>query len=293
MIRDHLKLQVIVILWGFTAVLGQLISLTATNLVAWRCGIAGLCLLIWLRKRIVIPPSQALLFLATGFVIGAHWITFFLSVKIAKVSICMIGVATLALWTAVLEPIILRHRHFRVIDLIFGSLIVVGVVIIYLSELEYSHGLFVAIFSAFLAAAFSVINTFHIKHAAHTVIVFYEMVGAAIFAAIFALILNGRLSLPADSLDWLWILVLALFCTVVSFSQYVQLLERMSVFTLNFVANLEPVYGITLAAVILQEHKNLNNGFYLGAAVIIATIMLYPLVRRKLSSKTPTEHLMH
>ena len=293
MIRDHLKLQVIVILWGFTAVLGELISLTATNLVAWRCGIAGLCLLIWLRKRIVIPPSQALLFLATGFVIGAHWITFFLSVKIAKVSICMIGVATLALWTAILEPIILRHRHFRVIDLIFSSLIVVGVVIIYLSELEYSHGLFVAIFSAFLAAAFSVINTFHIKHAAHTVIVFYEMFGAAIFAAVFALILNGHLSLPADSLDWLWILVLALFCTVVSFSQYVQLLERMSVFTLNFVANLEPVYGITLAAVILQEHKNLNNGFYLGAAVIIATIMLYPLVRRKLSSKTPTEHLMH
>lgn len=292
MIRDHLKLQVIVILWGFTAVLGELISLSATNLVAWRCGIAGLCLLVWLRQRIVVPPRQAFLFLATGFVIGAHWITFFLSVKIAKVSICMIGVATLALWTAILEPIILRHRHFRVIDLVFGSFIVVGVVIIYLSELEYSHGLFVAIFSAFLAAAFSVINTFHIKHATHTVIVFYEMVGAAVFAAVFAIFLNGHLSFPADSLDWLWILVLALFCTVISFSQYVQLLERISVFTLNFVANLEPIYGIALAAVILKEHKNLNDGFHLGATVIIATIVLYPLVRRKLSRNSPPDHLL-
>lgn len=293
MIRDHLKLQIIVILWGFTAVLGELISLSATNLVAWRCGIAGLCLLIWLRKRIAVPPRQALLFLATGFVIGAHWITFFLSVKIAKVSICMIGVATLALWTAILEPLLLRNRRFRIIDLFFGSLTVVGVVIIYISELEYSHGLFVAIFSAFLAAAFSVINAFHIKHAAHTVIVFYEMVGATFFAAVAAVIMNGHLSLPADSSDWLWILVLALFCTVVSFSQYVQLLERMSVFTLNFVANLEPVYGITLAAIILQEHKNLNSGFYLGATVIIGTIVAYPLVRRRLSRKTPPDQLMH
>jgi drug/metabolite transporter (DMT)-like permease len=293
MIRDHLKLQIIVILWGFTAVLGELISLSATNLVAWRCGIAGLCLLIWLRKRIAVPPRQALLFLATGFVIGAHWITFFLSVKIAKVSICMIGVATLALWTAILEPLLLRNRRFRIIDLFFGSLTVVGVVIIYISELEYSHGLFVAIFSAFLAAAFSVINAFHIKHAAHTVIVFYEMVGATFFAAVAAVIMNGHLSLPADSSDWLWILVLTLFCTVVSFSQYVQLLERMSVFTLNFVANLEPVYGITLAAIILQEHKNLNSGFYLGATVIIGTIVAYPLVRRRLSRKTPPDQLMH
>jgi drug/metabolite transporter (DMT)-like permease len=151
----------------------------------------------------------------------------------------------------------------------------------------------VAIFSAFLAAAFSVINAFHIKHAAHTVIVFYEMVGATFFAAVAAVIMNGHLSLPADSSDWLWILVLTLFCTVVSFSQYVQLLERMSVFTLNFVANLEPVYGITLAAIILQEHKNLNSGFYLGATVIIGTIVAYPLVRRRLSRKTPPDQLMH
>lgn len=289
MIRDHLKLQIIVLLWGFTAVLGDLISLSAANLVAWRCGLAALCLGVWLGKRTRIPLRQALLFLGTGIIIGSHWITFFLSVKIAKVSICMIGIATLSLWTALLEPIFRHHRHFRTVDLVFGSFIVVGVAIIFRSELEYSHGLLVAIFSAFLAAVFSIVNSFHVKHAAHTVIVFYEMIGASLFAAAFALVTSGPLALPADALDWLWILVLALFCTVVSFSQYVKLLERMSVFTLNFVANLEPVYGIALAALILAEHKNLNAGFFLGAAVILITICLYPLVRKRVAGALPKQ----
>jgi len=285
MLRDHLKLQVIVILWGFTAVLGELISLSAATLVAWRCGLAALCLFLWLGKRLLVPPRLAFLFFATGFVIGAHWITFFLSVKVAKVSICMIGIATLSLWTAILEPLIMRHRHFRRIDLIFGTLIVGGVAIIYRSELDYSHGLLIAIFSAFLAAVFSIINAFHVKHAVHTVIVFYEMVGATLFAGLFVFVQKGHLPLPADPFDWLWLTILAVFCTVVSFSQYVKLLKRMSVFTINFVANLEPVYGIALAALILQDYKNLNAGFFLGAAVILVAIALYPVVRHKTTGK--------
>lgn len=284
--RDHLKLQFIVLLWGFTAVLGELISLSAANLVVWRCGLAALCLFFWLGKRLVVPPRRAFFCFTTGFVIGAHWITFFLSVKVAKVSICMIGIATLSLWTAILEPLIMRHRHFRRVDLIFGTVIVGGVAIIYHSELDYSHGLLIAIFSAFLAALFSIINAFHIKHTGHTVIVFYEMAGATLFAGVLVLVQKGHVPLPADPFDWLWLAILAVFCTVVSFSQYVKLLNRMSVFTINFVANLEPVYGIALAALILQDHKNLNGGFFLGAAVILGAILLYPLVRHKMIGKT-------
>ena len=285
--RDHLKLQIIVILWGFTAVLGQLIDLSALGIVTNRTAIAAGCLLIWLRSRSKTSARQALVFIITGFVIGAHWITFFLAVKVANVSICMVGVATLSLWTALLEPLLIKERHLRPIDLIFGAIIVGGVAIIYRSELEYSHGFLIAILSAFLAATFSIFNSFHITKAHHLVITLYEMAGACLFALTFLLISEGKVPLPPRSLDWLWLIVLAVFCTVIAFSQYIELLKRLSVFTVNFANNLEPVYGILLAAFILQEHKNLNPGFYLGATIIVVTIAAYPIVRRRYTLTHP------
>jgi len=246
-----------------------------------------LCLLIWLRSRSKISARQALVFTLTGFVIGAHWITFFLAVKVANVSICMVGVATLSLWTAILEPLLIKKRKLRAIDLIFGAVILVGVAIIYRSELEYSHGFLIAILSAFLAAAFSIVNSFHITKAHHLVITLYEMAGACLFSLTFLLILEGEIPLPPRSLDWLWLIVLAVFCTVVAFSQYIELLKRLSVFTVNFANNLEPVYGILLASLILQEHKNLNPGFYLGASIIVFTIAAYPIVKRRFTPTHP------
>ena len=71
------------------------------------------------------------------------------------------------------------------------------------------------------------------------------------------------------------------FGTVIAFSQYVELLKRLSVFTINFANNLEPVYGILLAALILHEHENLNSEFYVGAAIIFISVCAYPIVRRR------------
>jgi drug/metabolite transporter (DMT)-like permease len=198
----------------------------------------------------------------------------------------MIGVATLSLWTAILEPLIIKDRKFRPVDMLFGSVTVIGVSIIYRSELEYSNGFLIAIFSAFLAAVFTVINSFHIAKAHHYVITFYEMLGASLFASLFLLLKDGSIPIPEGSLDWLWIMILAVFCTVVAYSQYVELLKRLSVFTINFANNLEPVYGIALAALFFQEHKTLNLGFYLGSLIIITSICLYPIVRRKIARRT-------
>ncbi|MEN8774486.1 MAG: DMT family transporter [Akkermansiaceae bacterium] len=285
MARDHLKLQIIIILWGFTAVLGELLTLPALAIVAWRTGLAAFCLLLWIRHRSLIKMKDALVFIATGFVIGAHWITFFLAVKVANVSICMIGVATLSLWTAIIEPLIIKGRKFRPIDLLFGSVTVIGVSIIYRSELEYSNGFLIAIFSAFLAAIFSIVNSFHIEKAHHYVITFYEMLGACLFASVFLVVKDGFIPLPNGSADWLWIVILAVFCTVVAYSHYVELLKRLNIFTINFAGNLEPVYGIALASLFFQEHKNLNLGFYLGSGIIIASILLYPFVRRRTATR--------
>ncbi len=256
--------------------------LPAPEIVVFRTGIASVILAFMLRHHLAVPWLDSLKFTATGFVIGAHWVTFFLAVKVANVSICMVGVATLSLWTAVLEPILVRGRRFRLIDLFFGAIVIIGVALIYRSEVEFSSGFMIAIFSAFLAAIFSVINSFHIKKAGPYLITFYEMMGACFFAAVSLFFLPGELDLVPSLQDWFYLILLGGLCTVVAFSEYVNLLKRFSVFTINFANNLEPVYGILLAALILKDYQNLGSGFYSGAAVIIAAISLYPLVRRAL-----------
>ena len=194
----------------------------------------------------------------------------------------MVGVATLSLWTAVLEPILVRGRRFRLVDLFFGAIVMGGVALIYRSEVEFSSGFLIAIFSAFLAAIFSVINSYHIKKTGPYLITFYEMMGACFFAAVSLFFLPGELDLMPSLYDWFYLLLLGGLCTVVAFSEYVNLLKRFSVFAINFASNLEPVYGILFAALILKDYENLSSGFYSGAGMIILAILLYPLVRRAL-----------
>jgi drug/metabolite transporter (DMT)-like permease len=281
MYRDHLKLQAIVILWGFTAVLGALIDLSAYGVVLYRTAIAAIFLIIWLQRKILVPGRLALDFTLTGAIIAAHWVTFFLAVKVANVSICMAGMATLSLWTAILEPLMVRGRKLRPIDLAFGVVVAIGVATIFRSELQFSEGFLIALLSAVFAAVFSIINSFHIKKAHYLVITTYEMLGAAVFTGLYIFLFDPALNLKPTPSDWLWLSLLAIFCTVIAFSQYIALLRRLSVFTINFANNLEPVYGILLAAFILKDHNHLHLGFWIGATIIIVSICAYPLVRRK------------
>ncbi len=287
MLRDHLKLQSIIFCWGFTAVLGALITLPTLDLVVWRTLIATAALFLMIRRRAIIPKTHAFQFFATGLIIGIHWIAFFAAVKVANVSVCMIGLATLSLWTALFEPLIIKNRKLRPVDLIFGILIAAAVYYIYRGEFAFGKGLLIALGSAIAGAVFSVINAFHVKKAHHHVITAYEMAGACAFTFIalqighFSDESRPFLTIPNLS-DSSYLLILALACTVYPFSAYVELLKRLSVFSINFANNLEPVYGILLAALILKEHEDLTPSFYTGAVMIILCIIAYPIVRKAL-----------
>ena len=293
--RDYLKLHFVIILWSFTAILGSIIDLPAIELVAWRTAIAAIVLTLILRRRAIVPRRDALIFIATGAIIGVHWILFFLSVKIANVSVCMIGMATISLWTALLEPIMIRERKLRAIDFIFGAVIIGAVCLIFRSDLEYSSGFLIAIASALAVTIFSIINGTFAKKFHHQTIALYEMVGASLLCILclpLSDFFSGAEAPGAFRLDDLaWLLVLALVCTVYSFSQYVELLKRLSVFSINFANNLEPIYGIILGALILKEYQHLSSGFYGGAAIILAAVIVYPvlnrILRRRREKSTP------
>jgi drug/metabolite transporter (DMT)-like permease len=292
MLKDYLKLHFIVLLWGFTAILGKLIQLPPVELVFWRTGLASVGLAALLLVRGTgwrVAPAEALKLLGVGAIVAAHWITFFLAARLSSVSVCLAGMATLALWTSLLEPLVL-WRRVRLYEVGLGLLAMVGLYLISQAEFTQLTGLLVAVASAGLSALFSVLNSQLVKRHAPTRLTFYEMSGACLSIALFMPV-YGRyftqgqgLRLAWHGLDWLWLLLLAGVCTVFAFSVSVELMKRISAFVVNLTINLEPVYGIVLAQIMFLfsvpgfGHEKMSGGFYLGTVLILASVLVHPVL---------------
>lgn len=292
--RDYLLLHFIVFIWGFTAILGKLIQISALELVFYRTLFAfvSLGILMTLRKRnFIIGGVEIVKILANGVLIGLHWVFFFASVKVSTVSVCLAGMATATLWTSILEPV-MGKRKIRIFEVLLGIIIIFGLYIIFRFEFDHLLGLIFSIFSAFLAALFFVINSkFAMKHD-HYMVTFYEMVGAFLGTAFFLLVygvwLAGdsyTINLAGSGMDYLYLLILALVCTVYPLAISVELMKRLTVFSINLTINLEPVYGIILALIIFKEKENMSTGFYLGTLIILMAVIIHPFIQRRLMQR--------
>lgn len=290
-IKDYFQLHLVVLIAGFTAILGALISAHSLSVVFFRTLLAsgGLFIYLYLKNvSIKVSTKATSQLLATGGIIALHWFTFFYAAKISTVAICLAGFSTGSLWTSLLEPI-WDKRKIRVIEVGLGLMVIVGLYLIFLFEVNHIMGLFVGIFSAFLSALFSVINSrFATKHSPQ-IITFYEMLGATIFTFVPVVYLffegSADFKIIPQGLDWLWILILALVCTVYAFAEGVELIRKFSAFTFNLTLNLEPVYGIILAYLIFGEKEQMTTGFYAGTFIILASVLLYPLLKKSKFSK--------
>jgi drug/metabolite transporter (DMT)-like permease len=286
MFKDYIRLHFIVLLWGFTAILGKLLTVPPVELVFWRTLLAALglaALLLARRQPWRVLMGQAGRLLGVGALVAAHWITFFLAARLSSVSVCLAGLATLALWTSLLEPLLL-WRRVRGYEVGLGMLTMVGLYLVSQAELDQLLGLSVAVVSAGLSALFSVLNSKLVKEHPPLRLTFYEMLGAWLSVVIF-LPIYGRyftagqgVQLAWHGFDWLWLLLLAGVCTVYAFSASVELMKRLSAFVVNLTTNLEPVYGIVLAVLIFGAKEKMSGGFYLGTLVILFSVLVHPLV---------------
>ncbi|MEL6110456.1 MAG: EamA family transporter [Planctomycetota bacterium] len=292
---DFLKLHLVIFLWGLTAAIGKEIDLSATQLVLIRSFLAAGLLSVLLDSRARISPKLALALAANGALLGLHWVLFFLAVKIANVSICMVGMATVSFWTALLEPLMIRKRRFKWVQFALGAVVIGGVYLIYQTESQFHTGIFVALMAAIAATVFSIINGQLSHRADDDVIVMYEMAGSAAFcgsailvAPLFATDLSSdRWWLTLE--EWGWLTFLVVVCTVFAYRLYVSLLERLSVYTINFANNLEPIYGIVIGAIFYHDHANVGWGFYTGTAAIVAAVILQPRLARDESQANASE----
>jgi len=284
--KDYFQLHFIVLLWGFTAILGLLISLPPVEIVFYRTlmSFLGLGLIIYFRRiKFNWDKREVLKILGNGALISAHWILFFLSARVSTVSVCLAGMATLALWTSMIEPIAYR-RSIKWYEVFLSFLVIIGLYLIFRFEFGYALGLTLAVLSAFLAAVFSVINSKLVKNHDPYYINFLEMIGAFLFTLLFLPVYQVYFSstddikLSPNTYDWIYLGVLAWICTVYAYTIGIELLRKLSAFAINLTVNLEPVYGIILALIIFGEKERMSEGFYWGTLTILISVFLHPIL---------------
>ncbi len=221
-----------------------------------------------------------------GTIIAGHWITFFHSIKISTVSVTLATVSTGAFFGSIIEPIVFK-RSFSIKELMLGLMVISGLYLIFRFEGDYTAGIILALVSAFLAACFQVVNGKLIKnHSAHQ-ITLLEMLGGWASISIY-LAASGGLNqslFTLSSIDWLWLFVLGSICTAYAFIESVAVMKQISPFTFLLSINLEPIYGIVLALIIFGEDEHMDPWFYLGAAIILASLFLDVLLRRSKRKK--------
>lgn len=285
LIKHHIHLHFIVVLLGFTAILGALIKLPAAELVWFRMlfAFAGLGVyLYWRRIPFRLHWRDMLRLFGIGLVVALHWITFFHAVKVSNVSVTLGVFASATLFTSFLEPIIQKRRIFW-LEVFLGLLTLTGIYIIFRYEFKFIEGIVFSLISAFLNGLFAVFNR-NISHRFHhSVIGFYEMLGGFIFISLF-FAFSGQLSitnLTFSTTDLLWLLVLALVCTSYAFTAIVNIMKVISAFTVVLAINLEPVYGIIMAFFIFPGAERMSAGFYVGASIIVLAVFSYPFLKRK------------
>ncbi|MGV3509524.1 MAG: DMT family transporter [Sphingobacteriaceae bacterium] len=293
--RNLIVLHLTVFVWGFTGILGALISISATHLVWYRVLIASTTLYAYFKYNKInlkLTRNTFLKLFFTGAIVGAHWILFFESIKQSTVSVTLVCLSSLTLFTAILEPILNRQKISK-LEIFTGLAIISGIYLIFEFESQYTTGIILGLISALCASLFSIINSKQIKNRDASIISFYELIGAWVWISLFLFLTNGFDSqMKLNSKDVFYLLILGTVCTSVAYVAGVSVMKFLSAFRVALITNLEPVYGIILAFLFFGRKEQMTAGFYAGAFIILTAIFMYPFIKnrlekRKISKKAP------
>ena len=275
-----------VLLWGFTAILGKLITLPAQSLVVWRMLLVSVFLAVlprvWRGLR-VLPPRLIAIYAGIGVIVALHWLTFYGAIKLANASVAVSCLALGSIFTAIIEPMLTGKPHARS-EILLGLMVIPGVYLLIGGvPLSMHLGIAVGILSSLLTAVFATLNKRYVHEADPESVTFIEMsVGALALAGASALYFGVDATfIRPDLYNFSFLLVLAILCTLLPFIISLHALRHISAFSTQLALNLEPVYAIVIAALWLREYKELTPQFYAGVAVILSAVFVQPLLLRK------------
>lgn len=277
------QLHACVFLWGFTAILGKLITLSAIALVIWRMAMAvavlGLLPNTW-RGLATLDRRDLARHAFAGSVIALHWLTFYASIKLANASVAVACIALGAVFAALIEPLLTARPHERG-EIALGFAVIPGVWLLVGGVPEgMLTGVLVGILSAALTALFSSLNKRYLGRTDPATVSLLQLGMGVAFLAVFGSIVFGtdKTFVTPTARDFSWLALLAVACTVLPFLLWLRALHHVSAFGTQLALNLEPVYAILLAALLFRENEDLTPRFYLGAAAILATVLVQPLL---------------
>lgn len=301
---SFLAIHFTVFLWGFTAILGKLISYGSFLLVWHRMTITFLVYLLvpqTYKGVALLTYRQFFIYVGIGLIVCLHWLSFYGSIKLGdSASVTLACLGAVAFFSSIFEPFFLGKSH-SIKDVLLGIVVLVGVFFIYFSlpeppagsNVSYKWAVIVGIISAMLASLFTILNKKYIHQSTPLVISTIEMGAGSIFLTIVVPLMYGEKtqwyptlhlthlsphSFRDGSLDLLWVLILSILCTNLTFYLSTYTLNHLSAFTINLTCNMEPIYGILLGALCFHENQSLNREFYMGTTVVLCAIILNPLL---------------
>ncbi len=286
--RAYIELHFSIFLWGFTGILGKLITIDAVLLVWYRILFTCAALLLLGKTFNLLKHMPRALWVNTlsiGCLVGLHWITFFGSIQYSNVSVAVSCLATTSIFVAFIEPLF-RKTGLSALEILFGFVVALGLTLIFYFGGQYLVGIVLGLVSAFFAALFATLNKVQVdKYQPNAkAFTFVELGGGLIFLSLimplYLKFFPQEQIIPVRA-DLFWILILALVCTVVPFTLGVRALKKLTAFDSVLAINLEPIYSIILALIIFRENEELGWRFYLGTAIVVAAVFLYPLLKNK------------
>ena len=292
-IKNYLHLHFLVFIAGFTAILGELITITAIPLVWFRMVMASVLMFVYVKIakiRLSIKPKSVIKLSIAGILIAAHWICFFGAIDESNISIALAMFSTGAFFASFIEPIVYRRKIIWY-EIVFGLLVILGVFIITQSEIKYLTGIILGIAAAFFSSMFAVLNGNFLKQHTATVISFYEFISGVFFISLYLMLFTDGFSqdfFDISQSDFIYLFILASVCTAYAFIASVHVMKFISPYTVVLTYNLEPIYGILMAIILFPVKEKMTTPFYYGAIIIIATVLLNGILKnsRRLKRKS-------
>ena len=283
-IHAQVVLHTTVVVFGFTGILGKLITLSATPLVFWRTLIGAAGLYVWWAVhrtvRTAIGPRLRWGIVGTGGLVAVHWVTFFAAIKASSVSLALAVMATVPMFVAFIEPL-LHRRRLDPRELILGAVAVAGLWWMYRVDVEYGEGMVLALISALCAALFGTLNSIWGRSVPAMMVSRIELTSACVLLGAWLTMSGSWTSAMPTSEDWGWLFLLGLIATSLAFALTVEVMKVLSPFTVAMAINLEPIYAILLALLVFGKDEVMPPGFYGGAAVLLSAVFLDVVLKRR------------
>ena len=289
-LKHYLHLHFLVFIAGFTAILGEAITIGSIELVWHRMFIAFILTFFFLiikKNTLKISLNNFFKFFVAGIIIALHWVTFFEAIEQSNISITLAMFSTGAFFASIIEPIFFK-RKIKIIEIVLGFLVIIGVYIVMNADINSFLGVILGISSALLSSLFSVINGKLVQNSNPYVISFYEFLAGVVFLYVYLFLTGSTEKLIIEnyiSYDYLFIFILGSICTAYAFIASVYILKYLSPYTLVLTYNLEPIYGIILAIAIFPENEKMNTSFYVGTFIIISTIIINSIIKYRSTKK--------